>query len=279
MRVRPFLIAFAFLVIGVGVFVYGHAKYTSDTVSCAGQTMFPGDTCVSFGRGGNGTYESMMAGQRRVGMIEMIGGPVVALFSLYAMVRAVRPRRAGPTRRRLKGAAADTATLADTAARTGWSFPAALPDWVRALNLRLPGERSMTDGDILVGEHRGRPIAVCRWESTVGGPNVLYATVLAQPVVQVRLKPGRGMAPSIKRRLVRMSPKADIWIDSPQPDAARQLLTDTVAGYIVAHPVLGEIRTLDRTLYVVTRTVRAVESTIEDLVGLADAMAGAPASR
>jgi hypothetical protein len=84
------------LAIGGGVMFYGINDITSGTVSCGGQTMTRGDTCVATKNGSTTkrTYDEQK-GQGRQGSYIGIGfGALIVLGAVFFTVAGARSRRA-----------------------------------------------------------------------------------------------------------------------------------------------------------------------------------------
>lgn len=94
------VLLFGLLILGFGIWAYSSSDSNPYDVSCGSEQMKPGDTCVSYGRGGGGseTYEERVAGQISSNDWERTYGPLVASFgglliagSLFTLILAKSP--------------------------------------------------------------------------------------------------------------------------------------------------------------------------------------------
>lgn len=84
------------LIAGLGMLVFGTLALADTSAKCGSEVMSRDDTCVTTRKGvtTERSYDEQIAANRRVGMISVAGGPVVAAFCGFMLVRTLRKRRA-----------------------------------------------------------------------------------------------------------------------------------------------------------------------------------------
>lgn len=85
------------IIVGLVMLVGGLDLLLSPNVDCGGQTMRPGDTCMSMsnnGSSGESDYSGQQRGQRAIGIGALVLGVLLAAGCVYGLVSSKRQKRA-----------------------------------------------------------------------------------------------------------------------------------------------------------------------------------------